>query len=283
VLADWNGLMIAALAKAALVFKEPAWLEAAEGALRFVAEQMTEGGRLKHTWRRGRLNHPATLDDYATLCDAALALYEATGAADHLAQAEAWVQVLDSHYWDPENGGYFLTADDTEQLIVRIKTVNDNAVPSGNGTITGVLAKLYYLTGKAAYRERAEAVIAAFSGELQRNFFPLSSLLNGSELLQSAVQVVIVGDRSAEDTRALLDATYSRYSPLALLQFVQSGSELPAGHPACGKAQIDGRATVYVCRGQTCSLPITDPAELGRALGAAPRPPEEVTTPAGTG
>ncbi len=283
VLADWNGLMIAALAKAAPVFKEPTWLDAAEGAMRFVTEQMTENGRLKHTWRGGRLNHPATLDDYANLCEAALALYEATAAADHLAQAEAWVQILDTHYWDPEGGGYFLTADDTEQLIVRTKTANDNAVPSGNGTMTGVLAKLYYLTGKAVHRERAEAVIAAFSGELQRNFFPLSTLLNGSELLQSAVQVVIVGERNAEDTCALLYTIYSTYTPLILLNLVPPGFELPADHPACGKGQTDGRATVYICRGQTCSLPITDAAELGRALGAAPHIPGEVTTPGGAG
>ena len=266
-----------------MVFEEPVWLEAAEGALRFVAERMTENGRLKHSWRRGRLNHPATLDDYANLCDAALALYEATGAAGHLTQAEAWVQVLDTHYWDPADGGYFLTADDTERLIVRTKTANDNAVPSGNGTMTGVLAKLYYLTGKAAYRDRAEAVIAAFSGELHRNFFPLSTLLNGSELLQSGVQVVIVGERNAEDTRALLNTIYSRFSPLHLLQLVDLESGLPADHPAGGKGQTAGRATAYVCRGQTCSLPITDAAELAHALGAMRPVSGEVTTPAGAG
>jgi uncharacterized protein YyaL (SSP411 family) len=283
VLADWNGLMIAALARAAPVFKQPDWLEAAAGALRFVTERMTENGRLKHSWRKGRLNHPATLDDYANLCEAALALYEATGAAAPLVQAEAWVEVLDSHYWDPEDGGYFLTADDTERLIVRTKSANDTAVPSGNGAMTGLLARLYYLTGKTAYRERAEALIRAFSGELNRNFFPLSSLLNGCELLQSATQVVIVGSRDAEDTHALSDTIYSRFSPLYLLQFVEPGSELPAGHPAFGKQQIDGQATVYLCRGQACSLPITDPDELGRALGAVPGAPEEVTTPGGAG
>jgi uncharacterized protein YyaL (SSP411 family) len=283
VLADWNGLMIAALARAAPVFEEPDWLKAAEGALRFVVDQMTENGRLKHSWRRGRRNHPATLDDYANLCDAALALYEATGEGDLLAQAKTWVQVLDTHYWDPEDGGYFLTADDTEQLIVRTKTANDHAIPAGNGTISGVLAKLYYLTGKADYRERAEAVIRAFSGELHRNFFPLTTLLNSSELLQSATQLVIVGERNAKDTTVLLNTIYGSYSPLFLLQFVQPGSDLPAKHPAFGKQQADGRATIYLCRGQTCSLPITDPTELGRALGAAPGASGEVTTPGGAG
>ena len=268
VLADWNGMMISALAKAAPVFKEPGWLEAAEAAFRFVVENMTEGGRLKHAWRHGRLRHPATLDDYANLCDAALSLHEATGRSGYLAQAESWIRILDDHYWDPENGGYFLTADDTERLIVRTKNAHDSAVPSGNGLMTAVLARLYYLTGNAARRERAEALITAFSGELQRNFFPLATLMNGSELLHSAVQVVVAGERDAEDSRALLERIYGASLPDCLLQLVPPGSDLPPEHPAHGKGQIDGRATAYVCRGATCSLPITDPVELARALAA---------------
>jgi uncharacterized protein YyaL (SSP411 family) len=268
VLADWNGLMIGALARAAPVFREPAWLEAAETAFRFIVEHMTEDGRLKHAWRHGRLGHPATLDDHANLCEAALALYEVTGISDYLARAEAWTEVLDAHYWDPDGGGYFLTPDDTERLIVRPKNVHDSAVPSGNGVMTGVLARLYFLTGKPARRERAEAVIRAFSGELRRNFFPLTTLMNGSEFLHSAVQVVVAGERDAEDCKNLLDTIYGICLPDGLLQFVDPGSTLPEGHPAHGKGQINGAATAYVCRGTSCSLPITDPAELARALAA---------------
>jgi uncharacterized protein YyaL (SSP411 family) len=268
VLADWNGLMIAALAKAAPVFREPAWLEAAETAFRFVVEHMTEGGRLKHAWRHGRLRHPATLDDYANLYEAALALYETTGLHDYLAQAEAWTQVLDAYYWDPEGGGYFLTADDTERLIVRTKNAYDSAVPSGNGVMTSVLVRLYYLTGQTTRRDQAETLIKAFAGELQRNFFPLATLLNGSELLHSGVQVVVAGDRDSEDCQTLLSTVYGKSLPDCLLHFVGSGANLPAGHPAHGKHQVDGKATAYVCRGLACSLPITDPAELARALAA---------------
>ncbi len=266
VLADWNGLMIAALARAAPVFAEPGWLAAAETAFRFVLENMTENGRLKHSWRHGRLKHPATLEDYASLADAALALHETTGQADYLAQAETWTEVLDRHYWDPEGGGYFLTADDTERLIVRSKSVLDNATPAGNSTMTAVLARLHYLTGKAAYRERAEAVLVAFSGEIGRNFFPLSTLFNANELLQSAQQIVIVGARSADDTRALLAAVHGVSLPNGLLQVVDAPGDLAIGHPAQGKAQVDGKATAYLCRGTTCSLPITDPTEFARAL-----------------
>ena len=267
VLADWNGLMIAALARAAPVFDEPAWLAAAETAFRFVVETMTVDGRLRHSWRRGHLKHPASLDDYAHLCDAALALHETTGTAAYLAQAESWIDILDRHYWDEAGGGYFFTADDTEQLIVRTKTAQDNATPSGNGILVGVLARLYFVTGTDAYRARAEALIAAFSGEVQRNFFPLSSLINGSETLRNAVQIVVVGTREAPDTRDLLAVVDGLCLPDRVLQVMEpDGPALPAGHPAAGKGQSDGQATAYVCRGTTCSLPITSGDELRRAL-----------------
>ena len=152
VLADWNGLMIAALANAALVFSEPAWLDAATTAYEFVRTHMTIDGRLHHVARQGRIKHAAVLDDYANMSRAALALYEATGDAGYLEQAAAWVGCLDDHYWGAERGGYYYTADDAEALITRTRNASDNAVPSGNGTMLGVLARLWYLTGRSAYR-----------------------------------------------------------------------------------------------------------------------------------
>ncbi|MGF1631911.1 MAG: thioredoxin domain-containing protein [Kiloniellaceae bacterium] len=271
VLADWNGLMIAALAEAALAFNEAAWLTAAETAFAFVIREMQSDGRLHHSWRHGQLKHPATLDDYANMAAAALALFEVTGKPDYLARAEAWVATLDRHYWDAGTGGYFLTADDTPDLIVRTKTAYDSAVPAGNGTMLGVLARLFYLTGKPAYRERAEALVAAFSGELTRNFFPLATLLNAAELLISAKQVVIVGRRGTPATDALLRAVGRHCQPNRTLQVIEPGETLPQGHPAAGKGQVDGpdnepTATVYICHGPACSLPITDPTALTAAL-----------------
>ena len=278
VLADWNGLMIAALAEAAPVFGEPAWLAAAESAFAFVVDRMTRDGRLFHAWRHGQLKHPATLDDYANMSAAALALYQATGRQDLLAQAESWLDILDRHYWDAENGGYFLTADDTPGLIVRTKSAADNATPSGNGTILAALAQLFYLTGKDAYRERAGALAAAFSGELLRNFFPLTSLLNGAELLQSAVQVVIVGNREAPETQRLMKSVTDLCLPNRVLQVIAPDHTLPPDHPAAGKGQVEGpdgtpRATAYVCHGPNCSLPLTEPAALAAALSAGPAAP----------
>ncbi len=268
VLADWNGLMIAALARAAEAFGEPGWLDLAERAFAFVCAEMTRDGRLRHAWRHGEARHPATLDDYATLCDAALALHEVTGRPEPLAQALAWIEVLDRHYWDGAAGGYFFTADDTEELLVRTKTVFDNATPAGNGVIAGVLARLWHLTGEDRYRQRAEAVIGAFAGEVNRNVFPLSTLINAAELLQEAAQVVILGDRAEAGGAALLAALRRRSQPNLVLQVLGDGESLPSGHPASGKTAVNGSATAYVCRGMTCSLPITDPDELLAALRA---------------
>jgi len=264
VLADWNGLAIAALAEAAAVFAEPAWLGAAEDAYAFVATEMTAGGRLSHSWRRGRAGHPATLDDYANMCRAALLLHEASGEAAYLAGAEAWLLTVETHYAAP-GGGYFLTADDTKDVIVRGKTAADHATPAGNGTLLGVFARAHYLTGKPSYREKAEALVRAFSGGLDRNFFPLATWLNGLELLHRAVQVVVVGPPRAPATKALVAAVYGRSLPNRILTVLAPGAHLPEGHPAAGKTGVEA-AAAFVCRAQTCSLPIADPAGLARAL-----------------
>ena len=272
VLADWNGLMIAALARAAGPFSEPAWLDLAREAFRFVIETMQENDRLLHSWRHGQLKHQATAEDYANMIDAALALHEATGEADYLAQAETWTETLQRHHWDPDGGGYFLTADDAESLIVRTKTAADNAVPSANGTMTAALARLYHLTGIAAYRDRAEAIVMAFSGDLDRAFLSLPTLMNGFDLLTAALRVVIVGEPHASDSKALVAVLDATSLPNRITQSVRPGEEdaLPAAHPAHGKGAVDGRATVYLCRGTTCSLPITDSEALSAALAVNP-------------
>ncbi len=268
VLADWNGLMIAALAFAGPVFGRPDWVVAAARAFDFVRQSMTGDGRLLHSWRQGRLKHPATLDDYANLSRAALALHEAIGEATYLQQAQAWAAEVEKRYGDNGNGGYFFAADDTAGLIVRNKTAIDNPVPSGNGTMIAVLARLWMLTGRDAYRESAEATAAAFSGELERNFSPFSTLLNPCELLRDAVQVVLAGERAAPAMAAMIDTVNAVSLPNRVLLTVDPGESLPEGHPAHGKGPLDGGATAYVCRGRTCSLPLTDPAALAAALAA---------------
>ena len=255
--------MITALANAATAFERPDWLDYAVDAFAFVADGMGDGaGRLFHASRGGKKRHAAVLDDYANMSRAALALYEATGDAQYLTRAEAWVAIADRHYWDAAGGGYFFTADDTEGLIARTKTAQDSPNPSGNGVMVGVLARLFYITGKAHYRERAERVVATFAGDAERQVFGYAALINGNELLQRALQIVVRGRVGDEDTDALLRAVSGLSLPNKVLTIVAPDAELPAGHPAVGKGPVAGRATAYVCEGPVCSLPLTDAAAL---------------------
>jgi uncharacterized protein YyaL (SSP411 family) len=267
VLADWNGLMIAALAQAGLVFERTDWLALAERGFAFIVREMTAPyGRLFHSWREGRARHPATVDDYANLCRAALALYEATQEGRYLERAQGWIDILDRYYWDPAEGGYFFAATDTRGLIAQVKTAADAAVPAGNGTLVGVLTRLAVLTGDDAHRGRAEAILRAFAGELGRNFFPLATLINNAELAQKPVQIVLVGARDGPALGELRRAVYAVSLPRRVVQIIGPGEALPLGHPAHGKTMIDGKAAAYVCEGPVCSLPIVSSSQLVDAL-----------------
>ena len=182
---------------------------------------------MRHSWREGQARHPASVDDYANMCRAALALHEATADAAYLEQARRWVDVLDRHYWDASGGGYFFAADDTQDLIARVKTASDAAVPSGNGTLVGVLSRLALLTGDTRYRERAEAIIAAFSGELGRNFFPLATLINNAEFALKPVQIVLVGDRADPGLAALRRAVHEVSLPNRIMLAIAPDQALP--------------------------------------------------------
>ncbi|HJS33344.1 MAG TPA: thioredoxin domain-containing protein [Alphaproteobacteria bacterium] len=267
VLADWNGMMIAALARAGFVFDRPEWLARAQAAFAGAAALLDRDGRLAHSYRAGRRQDVAMLDDYAQMARAALTLFEITGEDACLARAQAWVAMADAHYWDDAAGGYFFTADDAPGLIARTKHAHDNATPSGNGVMAEVLTRLHLLTGESRHRDRAEAVIGAFSGELAKNFFPLSTLLNAAELMTRPLQVAICGPREAPATVALLRATATSASlPNLVLSVVAPDADLPPSHPAHGKGMIGAKPAVYVCDGPVCSPPFTDPAALTEDL-----------------
>ena len=197
---------------------------------------------------------------------AAVTLYEATGDNAYIDTARGWVDVIDIHFWDAAGGGYFFTADDAEALIIRTKSAADNATPAGNSVIAATLARLHFATGEDAYRQRAEEIFTAFAGEVSKNFFPLTGLFSANEILQRCAQVVIVGDPAEDGTTALIDVAWKAANMNKLIQRVAPGDALPDGHPATGKGQLDGKATAYVCIGQTCSLPLTDAEALREAL-----------------
>jgi uncharacterized protein YyaL (SSP411 family) len=271
VLADWNGMTIAALTRAAAAFGEPAWQDAAVTAFDFVRTQMGDGANLHHSHRAGRSQHDGMLEDYAQMANAALELHQHTGEARFLAQARQWAETIEQRFLDQVHGGYFQSARDAGDLIARMKPSADNAVPSGNGMTAQLLVRLWLLTGEPDYRLRADALFDAFTGELARNFFPMTTFLNALDLMMQPVQVVIIGERAAPAVQAMLAAVHRACLPNLVLQVLAPGDSLPDGHPAAGKPAGAGPATAYVCVGQTCSLPVGDADGLAAAL---PQPPD---------
>jgi len=245
ILADWNGMTIAALGRAGFVFNRPDWVMTAEEAFDAVVDQMEQDGRLSHSYCLGKAKDQAMLDDYAQMARAAVILFEVTGNHDLLAKAEGWVSVADRFYWDLDHGGYFFTASDAEDLLVRTKTALDNATPSGNGVMVEVLARLFLLTGKQDYQTRAEAVVRAFAGDAATSFPNMASLLNGWEILDQGRSLTLTGEIGPD----LLDA--ARQSPPTMVIKREAGS---------------GKPFSLLCQGHSCSLPLYDGPSLVTAL-----------------
>ena len=147
--------------------------------------------------------------------------------------------------------------------MLRPKTADDTATPSGNGTMVGVLTRLYFMTGKPMYLERAEETARAFSGELLQRFFPLTTLIANSDFISHPVTVVLAGRTGRE---ALLEVLKTVSFPRLILLEAEGASPLPAAHPAAGKTAIGGRATAYICAGRSCLAPVTDAAEFRKLL-----------------
>ena len=265
-LADWNGLMIAALVEAATAFENPEWLAAAENAFAAVRASHGDGDRLAHAACGGVAGDLGFLDDYAAMARAALALFEATGDGAHLARARAWAAELDRRFGDPQSGGYFFAATDGDaRLLVRPRHAHDSAQPSGNALAAEVLARLYWLEGDDEVRDRAEAVFDVFAADAARNPAALAALLNAWDVLAGAVQIVVVGRRGDDATDALVRAAFALPTPNRLLRVIAPGEPLPPDHPATGKMQVDGGAAAYVCVGPVCAAPVVAAAALAAA------------------
>ncbi len=265
VLADWNGLAIRAIAKAGDAFRRPEWIELAGKAYAFVQCKMFANGRLFHSFRQDKLKAPATSADYANMISAALALQQITGEQHYLDDAIAWTAFMNAHY-SAESGGYFLAADDTSDLILRPLSASDDATPSPNATMLQNLADLYAITGDTAYLTRADALLGAFQGAAQTMAIAYTGLLSGALTLISPQHIVIAGDKTSADAAPWRRALSEVSLPNAIVQWVDGGQAIPASSPAAGKGSIDGKIAAYVCIGQRCSMPLTEPELLKERL-----------------
>jgi uncharacterized protein YyaL (SSP411 family) len=264
VLADWNGLMIAALANAGVALAEPSWLEMARRAFAFIAGSMTDGDRLGHSWRQGKLLLPGLASDYAAMIRATLALHEATGERSYLERALTWQRSFDAHYTDGETGGYYLTADDAEGLLLRPHSTVDDATPNPNAVAAQNLVRLAVLTGDGQWRERADRLIETILSAAERNLFGHVALLNALDLRLRAAEVVATGAGAEAFAQAALALPFLDRIVLR----ARSAADLPPSHPAQAKLAAVSGSAAFVCVGSTCSLPVTDPGAVAAAVAA---------------
>jgi uncharacterized protein len=285
-LTDWNGLTIAALAKAGSLLAEETWVDAAKETFDLIAHCLDDGeGGLLHTRRSGISAHHGILDDYAAMIMAALRLYEASGDTAYLRRAEAWAACCERRLADHAHGGYFLNEEKACSPFIRPRHAEDHATPSGNGLMVEALVRLATHTGKAEWQAAAERQVKAFSAHAGRNPFALATYLCGVDLYFHALHLVIVGADSHPGYRDLRRIALSCADPCLIVSWVESdplhGNDEQPGvglitvgplHPAHGKRLLEGRATAYLCHQGTCGPPITDPESLAQALMAARHP-----------
>jgi uncharacterized protein YyaL (SSP411 family) len=275
ILTDWNGLMIAALAKAARIFGDDAYAEAATGAATFLLDTMQdEDGRLLHRYRNGDAAIRAHLDDYAFLTWGLLELYETTFDARWLEDAVRLQNECVEHFADEDRGGFYLTADDGEELIVRQKELYDGAQPSGNSAQMLNLMRLARLTGRPEWEDVAESLRQWSGRQVAQQPSGFTGFLLGLQFALSAGrEVVIAGDRDDGATRAMLQTVRGRYLPNTVVLHRPLGDAPAIAEVApFTRAQRpqDGQATAYVCRNFQCDAPVTDPSALAEKLATAP-------------
>jgi hypothetical protein len=268
ILADWNGLIIAALVNAGIALDEPGWIAMARRAFDFIAKTMARGDRLGHSWRAGKLLFPGLASDFAPMIRAALALYEATGERSFLDQALAWQRAFDAHYADADTGGYFWSADDADDLLFRPHATQDDATPNPNAVAAGNLVRLAVLAGDDQWRANADRLIESILSAAERNLFGHVALLNALDLRLRGAEIVVTGEDAERFAQAALKLPFTERIVLR----ATSAADLPASHPAQEKIQAKIKAApgsaAFVCVGSACSLPVTRPEQIAATVKA---------------
>jgi uncharacterized protein YyaL (SSP411 family) len=266
ILTGWNGLMIAALAKGAAVLDEPRYGEAARRAAGFLLAHLCENGRLLATFGKGKARLKGYITDYAFLIEGLLGLHELTAEWKWLEQAANLTDTAIAYYWDQQEGGFFFTASDHEQLIHRSKIGTDSAIPSGNSVMLFNLQRLAILLGRSDLRDKAADIIRVFSGAIEKQPFAFDRMLAGIEAWHNGFEeIAILGPADEPATRELVRAVYAGYLPNKIVVRAERADDrIPL---LAGKGLVNGRPAAYVCRNYACRRPVTSPDELARQLG----------------
>jgi uncharacterized protein len=266
ILADANGMAIRALTVAADALNRIEWQAIAVRAFWFVADKMSDGRKLRHTFSGGRLSAHDFAEDYVSMAWAALTLFETTGDARYFEKAKDWFAELDARFWNPVAGGYSQTPSDGETLFARPRIGIDGFIPATNGLAARLAAQLYFHSGETHYRDRANETLAALTQDALSNVQMHATIYNALDSVLRALQIVIIGDRTSPEVAAMRDVLRRVSLPTKIVQIVTGAEMLPATHPAHGKPKVQGRTTVYLCTSTQCSPPLTDANQVEMAL-----------------
>jgi len=271
VIVAWNGLMIDAMARAGAVLGDSRYIDAAAKAADFLLDELRrDDGRLLHTWRGGVAKIDAYLDDYTCLANALISLYEATFVCRYLDEAVALMEVVLEKFADSGGQGFYFTADDQEQLIVRSKDFTDNAVPSGNAMAATVLVRLGKFTGSQQYIDAAQGVMRQTAEMMRRAPTATGQTLLALDLEQGPTyELVMAGKLDDESSRAALSDLRSRFLPNKVLAFAGSDTadaSRTLGGLLQGKTMQGETPTLYICEGFTCQAPAQGIEEIKHTL-----------------
>jgi len=273
ILTDWNGFMIAALAKAAVAIDDEKFIDAAEKALTFILDTMLDEKRgLLHRYKDGEVAIGAFLDDYAYLIWALLEIYEATFKPEYLVHAKNLTQDLIDNFWDKEEGGFFFTGENSEELLVRKKTAYDGAMPSGNSVSMLNLIRLARLLGDTTYEDHAITIGRVFSSEIKRAPSAFSMMLLALDFaIGPSFEIVVAGNPESEDTRDMIQQIRGKFIPrkVVLLRGTKDQSRAITELAPFTKFHepLEGKATAHVCIDHNCKLPTTDLKRMMELIG----------------
>ncbi|HEX8567143.1 MAG TPA: thioredoxin domain-containing protein [Pyrinomonadaceae bacterium] len=270
ILTAWNGLMLAAFAEASAVFEREDFLAVAEKNADFVVHNLKNAdGFLLRTYKDNRAKLNGYLEDYAFYAAGLIELFQATGNARWLAEAKSLTDRMIEEFWDEDEGGFFFTGKTHEELIVRSKDYFDNAIPSGNSVAAEVLLKLSVLTGDEKYTRFAATIFRRVSSSIRRYPAAFGRALCALDFfLNAPKEIVIVGEREAEDTCLLLREVWTRFIPNKVVVTAEESETaqsvlIPLLEE---RSKIKGKATAYVCENFACQQPVNEASELARQL-----------------
>jgi uncharacterized protein YyaL (SSP411 family) len=270
IVVSWNGMMLRSFAEAACILGRDDYRDVAAANGRFLLRELRQGDLLMHSYKDGRTKIPGYLDDYGLLASGLLTLHEATFEQQWLADAIALADSMIHRFSDKENQGVFYdTGQGHSELLVRPRDTVDSVKPCGGSAAAEVLLHIAAITGESKYEDYAVAMLGLTSDQMVSH--PLGSghwLCALDFFLANSTEIAIVGGLSRPQTRALVDAISQQYLPNRILVGVEPDEQplRPATPLLRGRHMIDGQSTAYLCRGHSCSSPITDPESLKQGL-----------------